>query len=397
MNDTLSKNWLFICAGIGASFVGIYPAILSYVILVMGFLWLFMLRDVDGSFVKPNRITVIFSLVLLSWAAISLQWSLIPARALYDLVVILLLGWIGVQSTASMAVMEPKDAGRLIRIVTAAFLVALLFFAADSFFDVVVQRAVRNAPWSKFLPLALVTRSCFCTVLILWPVAVYVWQRGLKFSAVLLWFTLGILTLFTDTAAGRLAFVASSLVFALANFSPKLLRITFSAIILAGFMIAVPAAKIAQDTIGDAAHRMSGSFGQRTEIWTFAAKRIMEKPILGWGFDSSRAIPNFGEISVYQGNDPTKSIIPMHPHDWLLQIWLELGAVGCVLTAAFWIWLIWQTEKFDRRVQPAALAVIAVVFTIGAFSIGIWQVWWWAVVLFAIWVLQWLNRAQSQI
>ena len=395
MPDTLLHRWLVVTAFAATLMAGVHPAVLSYVVLLMGFLWIFMGRDVRGHFAKPNSVTTILFLLSFVYAAVALQWSLLPARGLYDLTVVALMTWMGLQTTAGMAEIDAEHSNKLLRMVVGTFLVALIFFAADLFLDRIVQRALLNAPWSKALPLALTTRSCLCLVLLLWPVLGDTWRRGWHRSAIALWLLTGALTIFADTAAGRLAFAVSTLIFVVARFSPRVVRLALCAVIVAGFILAVPVSRHIQDDIGQQAGHMSGSFGQRTEIWQFTAKRILEKPIFGWGFDSARAIPNFGEVSKYLGGDPTKSIIPMHTHNWFLHILLELGAVGAVLVGAFWIWLITRTEKLSAAIQPHALAVIGVVFSIGAFSIGVWQAWWWAAVIFVCWVLQWFSNAQG--
>lgn len=395
MTDTLPQKWLMVMAGAGMLLCGIRPSILPHVIIPMGFLWLFIWRDAVGRFARPNAITAILFLLPMAYAAAALNWSLIPARAIYDLVIIGLLGWVGVQSTAGMKILSPEDAENLMRNAATVFLAALVCYAADVCFNLPLQRAILHVEWDKPIPLAIVSRACFCLTLLFWPVALFIWQKNMRISAILLWLSVGLLSLFTDSAAGRMAFAVSTATYIMASLSPRILRLMFGVAIVVGFSVAVPVAQIAQNTIGKNVQQISNSFGHRTEIWEFTARRIVEKPVLGWGFNSARAMPNFGEISVYQGNDPAKSIIPMHPHNWFLQVLLELGLVGAVLMGGFWLWILWRTERFDPRVQPAALASVSVIFTIGAFSIGVWQSWWWSAILFVIWVIQWLDKSQK--
>jgi O-antigen ligase len=106
------------------------------------------------------------------------------------------------------------------------------------------------------------------------------------------------------------------------------------------------------------------SWEERLDMWTFAAAKIVEKPWGGWGLDSSRT---FG------------SAISLHTHDAAIQVWLELGAVGAVLAAAFWIgvWtLIEMVARRDRTAAAAASGAAVAYLTIGALSFGVWQEWW---------------------
>jgi len=106
------------------------------------------------------------------------------------------------------------------------------------------------------------------------------------------------------------------------------------------------------------------SWDERLDIWSFAAAKIVEKPWTGWGLDASRT---FG------------SAISLHTHDAALQVWLELGAVGAVIAAAFWIgvWsLIEGLARRDRTAAAAAAGAAVAYLAIGGLSFGVWQEWW---------------------
>lgn len=75
----------------------------------------------------------------------------------------------------------------------------------------------------------------------------------------------------------------------------------------------------------------ANSIVYRINIWRFVADKIAEQPVLGWGAGSSRRLgtdaigvltdPTFGELG-----EP----IPIHPHNAILQVWLEFGIVGAI-------------------------------------------------------------------
>jgi O-antigen ligase len=113
------------------------------------------------------------------------------------------------------------------------------------------------------------------------------------------------------------------------------------------------------------------SWGARIALWRFAADRILERPLFGWGLDASRAFPDF---------------IPLHTHDAAMQLWLELGLVGAALTAVFFVWLIGRIDKLeavDRPAAAAAAASLSAYLVVGALSFGAWQEWWLALAALA--------------
>jgi O-antigen ligase len=68
----------------------------------------------------------------------------------------------------------------------------------------------------------------------------------------------------------------------------------------------------------------------RLYIWSFVLDRMAERPFLGWGLEASRVMPDFGWIP-WPGQD---RMIPLHPHNEFLQVWMELGPLGLGLLLA---------------------------------------------------------------
>jgi O-antigen ligase len=125
------------------------------------------------------------------------------------------------------------------------------------------------------------------------------------------------------------------------------------------------------------ARALRPSWSIRLGIWRFAADRVAEHPLRGWGMDAARA---FG------------GAIPLHTHDWSLQVWLELGMPGAVLVTALWLGLLRCVACEEGRVQRAAGAAgMSAYLAIGAVSFGLWQPWWLAVGALAMlaWIVTW--------
>ena len=104
------------------------------------------------------------------------------------------------------------------------------------------------------------------------------------------------------------------------------------------------------------------SWQERLGYWRVTTHLIWQKPIIGWGLDASRT---FGPG------------IQLHPHNGALQIWLELGGVGALFIASFWVFLFWNLWRPQRNISTAAGAATAAIYlAIGAVSFGVWQEWW---------------------
>lgn len=128
---------------------------------------------------------------------------------------------------------------------------------------------------------------------------------------------------------------------------------------------------------------MQGSAAHRVLIWDFSLDRIAERPWLGWGMESARAIPGGRDLIPAEaltrfhldGQREWFEVVraqrlPLHTHNAALQIWLELGAVGAALAAALVLVLGW------RATSPAAAGTFLAAIAIGSLSYGVWQGWW---------------------
>jgi O-antigen ligase len=123
----------------------------------------------------------------------------------------------------------------------------------------------------------------------------------------------------------------------------------------------------------------------RLYIWQFVAERVWERPLFGWGFDASAQIP--GADSLTPIGAPSISV---HPHNAALQIWLELGAVGAVLSALLIAATVLKLARSDaeRFTLATATAALASGFVVASLSFSIWQSWWLgSLVLVTVWVV----------
>jgi O-antigen ligase len=119
---------------------------------------------------------------------------------------------------------------------------------------------------------------------------------------------------------------------------------------------------------------------QRTYMWDFAIDRTIERPILGWGFDTSRHLPHGSEVletEIFHASG-TEQRMGTHPHNWFVQTWVELGGVGAILLAGLIGVLGWSIA---RQVSGLSLrAAMAGCLGFGLVMVnlmwGMWQSWW---------------------
>lgn len=139
----------------------------------------------------------------------------------------------------------------------------------------------------------------------------------------------------------------------------------------------------------------------RAFIWAFSAEKAVERPALGWGIGTSRSIPGGAtpvEFLRADGSvDGTGESLPLHPHNAFLQMFLELGLVGMMLTATVLSIVVFRFARLmrDGGLLGPGLAFIAAALTISSISFGAWQGWWVSAQLLVAALLTGLARTRA--
>jgi O-antigen ligase len=115
------------------------------------------------------------------------------------------------------------------------------------------------------------------------------------------------------------------------------------------------------------------SVQHRLQIWKFVVDRAYEKKYTGWGLDASRRLPG--------GNALTSlgvSRLPLHPHNGILQVWLELGMPGLILLSLLigYVALVRAKERSVSYAAAVRMGTILPAITVGCLAFGVWQNWW---------------------
>ena len=125
----------------------------------------------------------------------------------------------------------------------------------------------------------------------------------------------------------------------------------------------------------------SGSIVHRYSIWRFATDMSLQRPFQGWGFHMSRHLPG-GDTLIGHG----KELMPLHPHNMILQVWVELGIPGIVLlTILVWLLMRRRLPHTNKRLENLAWSGTGLsIFIAGNVSFGAWQSWWISSIVFCV-------------
>lgn len=338
------------------------------------------------------------------WIIISIGWSAAPADSAATAARLLLLWLAGLTALAgAQRNRAPQNTGRALAI---AYSVILLLYVLEiagggplislfkqldaDHFTQFSEPAQREA-YRLLLASNAIGRGGVLLVLLIWPVAALLsdsragLSKGNLVLALLLGATIWLLLQLPVGAAplallvGIAAYGSS---FAAPYRLPQLIGIAAAALLLA---MPIIAAKIDRpEAFGIEKRSIPPSWQHRIEIWHYTANRITEKPLTGWGFDGARHIDAKATQFVAElpdGSDiayPNVTLLPLHPHNGALQIWLELGLPGALLAAALLVALGFHIGALPLAPakRAAATAAFSATFSLILLSFGLWQNWW---------------------
>lgn len=150
----------------------------------------------------------------------------------------------------------------------------------------------------------------------------------------------------------------------------------------------------APQTIWEQFRHWPPSLQHRLFIWSFTGEHIAQHPLSGWGMNSAKIIPEGDQdYTVGSGEGQLQwRALPLHPHNAILQWWLELGLPGSVLAGGMVVSVILAIWRLNGRFSRiAAAACVGPAFTMSLLSFGAWQSWWLAGLLIVAWLIKILD------
>lgn len=339
----------------------------------------------------PRPLAMILALIC-GWATLTSFWAVDPARSLFSAL------QLGVTTFAGMvlvgAARRLDDAGmrRVGTALLAGLAVGLALFSLGMVsgrrFPALLLSIESGESYHYRFATQVFNRGVTVSGLLAIPALAYLWSVGRKRAMRVAGALAVVMMVAAKAMATKLLLAADLIALALFRRPSRGLGLGLGGI-LAALVIAVPLGTMLlppPQVSADWAF-LPYSAHHRLTIWGFVTARIQERPILGWGMDSARAIPGGEENeTVYfeypRGSGQRLAVpeqrLPLHPHNAVLQWWLELGAVGALL---FTVLLVRLGSLAVGSGRSPAMAVCAGALLVGAsivslVSFGFWQSWW---------------------
>lgn len=328
----------------------------------------------------PRPILVALALAL-AWGAASTVWQVIPGLALSKAAQLLGVTALGLLAWGGGAYLSPQQRRRMLAALAAGLVVAGLVMVEERLTNLKLRQLLAAAqgnhlevrPWVEMWMYK--TAAALSGVLAV-PALGAAWRRRRWLVAAAVAAAVLTMAAMTGSLAGSLAF---ALGLALLLIGRRAALLLLSVAVAGGFVLAPFAAQLPRTEEISRHLTLPNSALHRTIIWRFAASHVPEHPLLGWGLDAARELPGNDGMEVLtpaHGPSFAQPVLPLHPHNLFVQVWLELGAIGALLVGG----LLLAVARSAARTSAEAVAAMGAAVVISAASFGAWQSWWLAVV-----------------
>ena len=331
------------------------------------------------------RWALVFSSTLLVWGLASALWALDPARAIHkvgQLAVLVAAGLVLLGSARSLSTSARTTA-------QSALLLGLIGACALFIFEVAFQaplsRLLVKPPADLPLLITYYNRGATVAAILMIPAVLVLghrrgWKLAAGFAAVGM-VALAVLNSRTAVAGMILGLGVAVLALRWPKAMVRLVPVGMALLIVLmpvvpGIALSSPERNVFLRTEGG--HYRVLSLFHRFRIWEFTVEKIEERPLLGWGLDSSRLLPG-GQVKTDAGGGER---LALHPHNGPLQIRVELGFPGVLLAAGLVLAAVLRARRVETANAAMILGVAVVAITVASMSYGMWQSWW----VSALWI-----------
>lgn len=337
-------------------------------------------KEIKVTFFKKNSSFRVILLILTSYMLLTLLWTTEPLKSFHTLTKIFALIILLIVLTIIPPLLSREETITITKGMRKSFLILL---GLSLFFILIfnILNVIDTNPWGHrlddlktFFYYTKITPGIAVLVISSWPVLYLSYKKNALLKKTGIYITILCLIFMTPHHTSQIAIIVSSIVFCI-SYVLKEKGLLFLKWLFTLYIFSFPVIFSFFSPLFSALYTIGfqDSWLHRLEIWQFSITKIMEKPIFGWGFDASPYIAQSSDI-----NSIGWSLLPLHSHQFILQIWLELGAVGTLLIGLLvWRVFVYLEAIAKRNFTLAATmsASLTAFFIFLSLSFGIWQSW----------------------
>lgn len=308
------------------------------------------------------------------WSCVTIFWTVSPDRGGGTGLKLVTISLGAVVLLAQARRFDEATRRRLGDAMIGGFIAAFAYLGAEVLSGAALHQLLPTLGITSGFKMAVLNRRLAILLFAAWMVAIALRGRGYRWLALCAPMAVTIVIFGGDGKSVKLAALSSLGAGVIAWAGGRIVH-TAAAVVVIAFMAAapfLPASVLAPEKYQELLQERYYSALHRLYIWRFAADRIAEKPVRGWGLEAAPNTPG-GDVLLETGG----FLMNVHPHSATFQVWLELGLPGIVLAAAIVVFAFRGAQRLPARLpSAAAFGVIVATLVIANLSFSLWQTWW---------------------
>ena len=339
----------------------------------MGSFWRSWFNQLRDLWTGPHRLLAALAFGFVIWMIVSSAWSRVPLRGLQD---VLVLTWTSFTCWVLVRELKPRNVvGRALILGSLCAAVLLVL----EFANVTTLRSTFAAhPDHYYL-------NKNAAYLLLMACALPLPSGDKSGWRIPRWVAFGLIAIaigFSPSQSTQLAVVSAAGVVVLLTWFPKLLPWIYRGLALVVLIFPALLWWFAEGLAGqiwtasnDVSFLQQGNAAHRVALWEGYGGSILQKPLFGWGNGASFDLGMSGpaaKIAESMGFPPQAT----SPHNFVLEIWTNFGAVGALLIAAIFWRLPSLLAKLNGRAMRSVTAIVVATYSISFLQGSVFQAWW---------------------
>lgn len=324
------------------------------------------LRDLMRRMVTPTTMLIA---AFLGWAFITLLWTPVPARGFHSVASATLMV---VSGLVLIHGLERLDPSKLVRWLATSIAIGASIIAIDLTTGGYLLKLIHSRPEPYRYNIVLVS---------LVVLSFGLFRQGLNFSQPLKYVSIFLLlgaTFLGESETAKITLLIAYVAVALSIVAPRGVSLW---VFLIGIIAAWTVFLLKPEILNEGARfwptlAERGHATERIEIWIAYSKMAFAGLPLGWGVES---VSNVSGTTYYATvSDAIKTNLDwLHPHNNFIQISVEMGWLGILLSLAGSFALITWAHS-DEALRRARVGLVSAIIIVTFISHGFWQMWWWS-------------------
>ena len=179
----------------------------------------------------------------------------------------------------------------------------------------------------------------------------------------------------TESQSSQLAIIVGALFFFGFPYRSKIVWKSFTFVFLATIVAFPFLVQVLYQNFAEAIQNLpmmeKGYAGHRLEIWDAVSRYAMQSPLYGMGIETTRTVTDFNSQQIFGEG------VFIHPHNFVMQLWIELGSIGILLAiGCFYKLFSFLQKRCTPEQRKILLPTIMMTIVPACLSFGMWQGWW---------------------